>query len=64
MNNEQAIYNVPVNSRIFVLFDKNYPISKNEFDKMFGIYGTITNIYIVKNQYGKDDVDSTKGKII
>lgn len=61
MNNEPSNINEPENSRIFIIYNKNYPISHNEFEKMFGKFGTITNIYIVKNPYREEDDKSTKG---
>lgn len=60
MKDEQLEINEPENSRIFVLYDKNNPISENEFNEMFGNYGTVKNIYIVKDR----NSDNVKGKII
>lgn len=60
MKDEQSDINEPENSRIFVLYDKNHPISENEFKEMFGNYGTVKNIYIVKDR----NSDSVKGKMI
>lgn len=59
MKDEQSDVNEPENSRIFVLYDKNHPISEIEFREMFGNYGTVKNIYIVKDR----NSDSVKGKI-
>lgn len=59
MKDEQNDVNDPENSRIFVLYDKNHPISENEFKDLFGKFGTIKNIYIVKDR----NSDSVKGKI-
>lgn len=59
MKDEQSDINEPENSRIFVLYDKNHPISEIEFKEMFGNYGTVKNIYIVKDR----NSDSVKGKI-
>lgn len=42
--------NEPENSRIFVLYDKNHTISENEFKDMFGKFGSVKNIYIVKDR--------------
>lgn len=58
MKEEQNDVNEPENSRIFVLYDKNHPISENEFKDLFGTYGTVKNIYIVKDR----NSDSVKGK--
>ncbi|XP_050419599.1 RNA-binding protein 45 isoform X2 [Adelges cooleyi] len=54
---EQNDTNEPENSRIFVLYDKNNPISENEFSDMFGKFGVVQNIYIVKDRNN----DSVKG---
>lgn len=59
MKDEQNDNNDPENSRIFVLYDKNHPISENEFKDMFGNFGEVKNIYIVKDR----NSDSVKGKI-
>lgn len=60
MKDEQNDINEPENSRIFVLYDKNHPISENEFKELFGHFGSIKNIYIVKDRIS----DTVKGKII
>ncbi|CAI6343352.1 unnamed protein product [Macrosiphum euphorbiae] len=57
MKDEQNDNNDPENSRIFVLYDKNHPISENEFKDMFGNFGDVKNIYIVKDR----NSDSVKG---
>lgn len=59
MKDEQNEINEPENSRIFVLYDKNFPISENEFKDLFGKFGTVKNVYIVKDRNN----DSVKGKI-
>lgn len=58
MKDEQNDINEPENSRIFILYDKNHPISEFEFEEMFRKFGTVKNIYIVKDR-NSDDV---KGK--
>lgn len=60
MKDEQNDANEPENSRIFVLYDKNNPISENEFSDMFGKFGAVQNIYIVKDRNN----DSVKGEHI
>lgn len=60
MKDDQNDVNEPENSRIFVLYDKNHPISENEFQEKFGNYGTVKNIYIVKDR----NSDNVKGKAI
>ncbi|XP_050542986.1 RNA-binding protein 45 isoform X2 [Daktulosphaira vitifoliae] len=57
MKDEQNDPNDPENSRIFVLYDKNNPISENEFNELFSKFGTVKNIYIVKDR----NSDSVKG---
>ncbi|XP_025408459.1 RNA-binding protein 45 [Sipha flava] len=57
MKDEQNDLNEPENSRIFVLYDKNHPIPEVEFKEMFGNFGTVRNIYIVKDRNN----DSVKG---
>lgn len=59
MKDEQNDINEPENSRIFILYDKNHPISETEFKEMFGNFGTVKNIYIVKDR----NSDGVKGKI-
>lgn len=57
MKDEQNDINEPENSRIFVLYDKNHTISENEFKDMFGKFGSVKNIYIVKDR----NSDNVKG---
>lgn len=59
MKDEPNDINEPENSRVFVLYDKNHPISENEFKELFGNFGSVKNIYIVKDR----NSDSVKGKI-
>lgn len=60
MKDEQNDLNEPENSRIFVLYDKNHPIPEVEFKELFGNFGTVRNIYIVKDR----NSDSVKGIVI
>lgn len=60
MKDEQNDINEPENSRIFVLYDKNHAISENEFKEMFGKFGSVKNIYIVKDR----NSDNVKGKLL
>jgi len=59
MKDDQSEINEPENSRIFILYDKNHPISENEFKELFGNYGSLKSIYIVKDR----NSDSVKGKL-
>lgn len=60
MKDEQNEQNDPENSRIFVLYDKNNPISESEFNELFSKFGSVKNIYIVKDR----NSDSVKGNLL
>jgi len=59
MKDEQSEFNEPEHSRIFILYDKNHPISETEFKELFGNYGSVKSIYIVKDR----NSDNVKGKV-